>query len=95
MDHGKELFFSAWQEEVHCCNKANKTMVIGPRVPATIMEERERHRSEVVAGSSEKSRVPGQEKGKIKQFFDPTKSVNEELKKEILSNIKSIGDRFE
>lgn len=70
-------------------------MVVGPKVPAAITEERERRRLRNSAASSDKSREAGHEQVRAKQMFDPTKSVNDELKKEMLANIRPINDRFE
>lgn len=71
-------------------------MAVGPKVPATITEERERRRlKNSAASSSDKSQEAGHEQVRAKQMFDPTKSVNDELKKEMLANIRPINDRFE
>lgn len=72
-------------------------MAVGPKVPATITEERERRRlkNSAASSSSDKSQEAGHKQVRAKQMFDPTKSVNDELKKEMLANIRPINDRFE
>lgn len=72
-------------------------MAVGPKVPAKITEERERRRlkNSAASSSSDKSQEAGHEQVRAKQMFDPTKSVNDELKKEMLANIRPINDRFE
>lgn len=61
-------------------------MVIGPRVPDEIARKR---REKVGANNQDNKSF------KIKQLFDPTKSVNDELKKEIQKHTKHVSDRFE
>lgn len=80
-------------QQRHQKTGGDTAMVVGPKVPAAITEERQRLRN--AATGSEKPREAGQEQMRAKQMFDPTKSVNEELKKEMLSNIRPINDRFE
>lgn len=67
-------------------------IMVGPKVPDEIIRERQK-RFENTTKSSNKDKE--QEEGKIKQFFDPTKSINDELKGQIINNIKTVNDRFE
>ncbi|OUT22128.1 hypothetical protein CAS74_003118 [Pichia kudriavzevii] len=60
-------------------------MSLGPAIPEEIRKIREeRFMKEKENG-----------KGRLKRFFDTSKSVNDELRNEITKNIKSINERFE
>lgn len=61
-------------------------MGLGPTVPANIAQLREKR--------FKKTDI-NEDKPKMKQLFDPTKSINNELKNKIMSNVKSVKDRFE
>lgn len=61
-------------------------MGFGPVVPSDIAKLREKRFKKVDFD---------EDTPKLKQLFDPTKSINNELKKQIMSNMKSVKDRFE
>jgi hypothetical protein len=70
--------------------------MVGPAVPEDIAKLRQqRYANEYASDINGDGNEKKEETKKIKQFFDHGKSLNEELKKEILSNLKTVKDRFE
>lgn len=64
-------------------------MRVGPAVPEEIQKTRaKRYETAVYDAENVLNK-------KTKQFFDPTKSVSDELKQEILSGMKKVKERFE
>jgi hypothetical protein len=70
--------------------KQSGAAMVGPAVPEEIQRIREARFS-----ASKSSSKNNNGKEKIKQFFNPTQSVNDELKTEIMSSMKTVNDRFE
>lgn len=64
--------------------------MIGPSVPAEILQKRSIRFNDKTCGKDSSNKQE-----KLTELFNPTKSVNEEVKQEILSNMKSINERFE
>lgn len=64
--------------------------MIGPKVPLEITKERAKRFLKEGEEEGQQQQEP-----KIKQLFNPSKSVNDEVKRQIVSNLKSVKDRFE